>query len=167
MLRLFYFVSILIIPVSCSNDKLKDRNIEITIDHAQSYKYDLTKGVFTVFLMDKPDTAIIFHLSGDERNRIVDQYYELGIDKITGVDKELGVIIIDDGCMIMPKITTVLHVKTKNKVQDIQIDENCNDYYLGNAGKAKSVKQFLKFIDTIVRSKPEIKNAPRSNVIYM
>ena len=167
MQRIIYFIVVLVSLSGCHSEKIRDKSLIITINVAQSYKYDLTKSEYTVYFMDRPDTILKFLLSPDEATKIVDKYYALEIDNITGVDKELGTIYIEDNCMIMPKPYTILHVKSKSKSQDIQIDEGCDNYSIDNAKRGKSVKAFLDFIRDIMKSKPEIKNAPHSNVIYM
>ncbi|MFZ1372009.1 MAG: hypothetical protein WAR78_16615 [Ferruginibacter sp.] len=167
MHRIIYFIIVFVTLVGCNSEIIKDKSINIVIDGAQSYKYDLTKGIYTVHFMDRPDTIIKFLLSSDEINKIVDKYYDLEINDITGVDKELGTILIEDNCMIMPKPFTILHVKSKTKSQDIQIDEGCDKFSLGNVKRGKSVTLFLDFIRAILKSKPEINNAPKSNVMYM
>jgi len=167
MQRIIYFIVVLVILTACHSEKIRDKSINIVINDAQSYKYDLINGVYTVYFMDRPDTAISFHLSPDEATKIVDAYYDLEIDNIKRVDKESGTILIKDNCMTMPKPFTILHVRSKIKLQDIQIDEGCDDFSFGNIKSGKSVKQFLDFIWTILKSKPEIKNAPHSNVMYI
>jgi hypothetical protein len=167
MERKLYVLVILLILGSCHSEKIRNKSFDITIDDAQSYKYDLVNGVYTVHFMDRPDTTIRFHLSADEASKIVDMYYNLEIDNINGVDRDWGTIYIEDNCRIMPKPYTILHVKAKTTQQDIQIDEGCDDFTFGNKRRGKSVKHFLDFIRMILQSKPEIKGAPQSNVIYM
>ena len=148
-------------------DRAKDKNLEIIIEYAQSYKYDLTRSVYTVFYLDKPTTEIKFSLSNEEKNKIIEKYYDLRIHKISGIDKEMGTIYIQDRCWIMPKLYTILHVKAKNRLQDIQIDESCDDFHWRNSNRAKRINKFLQLIDEILQSKPEIKNAPKSDIGYM
>ncbi len=167
MQRLVYFLAVLVFLAACHQKKVRDKDISIIINVAQSYKYDLTKGEYTVYFMDRPDTVLKFLLSPAEATKIVDRYYTLEIDNITGVDKELGTIYIEDNCMMMPKPYTILHIKSKSNSQDIQIDEGCDNFSIGNVKRGKSVKAFLDFIRDIMKSKSEIKNAPHSNVIYM
>jgi hypothetical protein len=152
---------------ACHSERTEDKSISIVIDDAQSSKCDLANGIYTVYFIDRPDTAIKFPLSPNETAKIVDKYFALEIDNIKGVDKELGRIAIEDNCMNMPKLYTILHVKSKTRSQDIQIDEGCDNFSFLNAKRAKSVKEFLDFIWTILKSKSEIKNAPQSNVMYM
>jgi len=166
MQRIIYFIVVLFTLTGCKSEKVKDKNINIAIDVAQSYKYDLANGIYIVHFMDSPDTAIKFYLSPDEANKIADMYYDLEIDTITGVHKDLGTIVIEDNCMEMPKPYTILHVRTKTKKQDIQIDQGCNDFPLSNEKRDRSVNAFIDFTRHILLSKPEIKNAPVSSVEY-
>lgn len=165
MQRIIYFIVVLVTLAGCHQEKIRDKEIDIVINMAQSYKFDLTKGLYTVYFMDRPDTTIKFLLTPDETNKIIDKYYDLEIDNITEVEKELGKILIEDNCLTMPKPYTILHVRSKTKSQDIQIDEGCNDFS-GNTKRGKAVSMFLGFIRTILKLKPEIKNAPYSNVEY-
>lgn len=88
---------------SCNTWEGKDRNIEIVIKDAQSYVYDLKRGIYIVDPLG-PSIVIKFKLSNDEKEAIIDKYFELGIDKINDtVDKVTGNINIEDRCGIMPK----------------------------------------------------------------
>jgi hypothetical protein len=166
MLRLT-FIIFLFCLVACSVETKKDRNVEIIINYAQSYKYDLKTGIYTIFYIDKSETSIPFNISIEEKKQIADKYYDLGIDKISGINKETGTTYIEDECMIMPKLYTLLQCKVEDKLQKIQIDDACNNFYLSNTATAKRIKQFLKFIDDIIKTKPELKNAPESNFLYL
>lgn len=159
------FISVITL-LSCSS-KVKDTNIEIIINDNQSYKYDLKNNVYTIYYMNKAATEIKFNLSKEEKHTIINSYYTLKIDKITDINKITGNIYIDDKCTTMPKSFTKLHIKTNYSLQEIQIDEDCNDFYLSNYLKAKRIKRFLKVIRNILQSKPQIKNAPVSDIMYM
>lgn len=87
-----------------NKETTKDKNLEILIQDAQSYKYDITKGVFTIFLMAKAPIKINFHLTDEEMNKIINKYYDLGINQIVGKDEITGNIYIEDNCMDMPKL---------------------------------------------------------------
>jgi len=151
---------------SCSQTKIKEKNIDIIIEGSQSYKYDLTHEVFTVFYMSKAPTEIMFHLSNEEKSKIIDKYYALNLEQLKKIDSRTGNIYIEDNCMTMPKDYTILRVKTKTISQVIQIDIGCDEYN-SNSNVARRIKEFIKYTLNIIQAKPEIKNAPTSDVIYM
>lgn len=161
-----FFICVVIL-LSCSSQRAKDTNIEIIINDDQSYKYDLKNGIYTIFYMSKPPSEIKFTSSKEEKNKIIDSYYTLKIDEITDIDKITGNIYIEDNCTTMPKSFTRLHIKTNYLLQEIQIDEDCNDFYLSNYIRANRIKRFLRIIRNILQSKPQIKNAPESDIWYM
>ncbi|HZH94309.1 MAG TPA: hypothetical protein VEY06_00430, partial [Flavisolibacter sp.] len=78
---------------------MKNDNIEIVIQIAQSYRYDLHRGTYTTFNMQR-DTIINFHLTEEEKRQIVHKYYSLGLDDLNGKQE------IEDNCLIMPKLYT-------------------------------------------------------------
>ena len=139
---------------------MKDDNIEIVITFAQSYKYDLTRGTFTIFNF-QGDTTIHFRLSEQEKRQIVQKYYSLGLDDFNGKQN------IEDNCLVLPKLFTTLYIKSKKKEQEIIIDEDCEDYKGFVTSKGKNVAAFLKFIDRILKAKPELKDAPTSDIMYL
>ena len=157
---------LIVIFLGCSSNN-KDKNVEIIIEDAQSYKYDLKKEVYTIFYTNKVPTEIKFDLSKEEKDKIAEKYYDLRINKISGNDKRSKSIYIEDDCMTMPKLFTKIHLRTKNNLQEIKIDEGCNNFKLSNFNKAKRIKEFIQFVKQIVKSKPQIKNAAESNIIYM
>jgi hypothetical protein len=144
-----------------------DKNVHLVIEYALSNKVDLMKGIYTVFFMGKPPVDIIFELTPAEKDQIIKQYYSLSIDKLNEVDEITGIVYIEDECMIMPTTYTYLIVRKDSITQRIQIDEGCDNYRSGNSDKAKRVKEFLQYVDKIIQSKPEVKNSPHSDIIYI
>ena len=51
--------------------------------------------------------------------------------------------------------------------QEIEIDEACEKFSMTNVHNAVRVKEFLEVIHAIIKAKQEIRNAPKSDVIYM
>lgn len=100
-------------------------------------------------------------------SEIQKKYYSLGLDKIKKINKITGNIYIEDKCNVMPKDHTIFQVKTKEKIQEIQIDVNCDSFYSSNFIEANRIKSYIKFILGIIQSKSEIKSSPISDIIYM
>ena len=104
----FFFFAV----TSCSTKpETIDQNIEITIEDAQSYKYDLSKHTYSISRIFKPDTTIHFKLSTAETEQIISKYYELELDLFRSRER------IEDNCMIMPKLYTTVKVKSKHDLQ--------------------------------------------------
>ena len=160
MLKLLFFVSICLISSCSSNNIIKDDNIEIVIQRAQSYQYDLQLKTYTVFNM-KGDTTIQFHLSREEKRQIVDRYYRLGLGDLQGQQE------IEDNCHIMPKLYTTLKVKSKEHPLEIIIDEDCRNYNGLFNKRGQNVAEFLQYVINLLKTKPEIKNAPFSDIMYL
>ena len=157
---------LLILNISCSSH-IKTEPIEIVITSDISYKYDLSNGLYTVFYNNKPPTIISFHLTDIEKKNITNKYYSLKLYKLNKINNITGNIYIKDKCMTMPKDRTILEVKTKGRKQEIQIDFYCDSFYLSNFIEANRVKKFINFVFHILREKPEIKNAPSSDIWYL
>lgn len=146
--------------IACSTESVRDKNIEIVIYEYDAYKYDLKERTFTVFNNSKPDQVIKFSLSSQERDEIMDSYYKLELNKMTGTT------VIDDECFTAPNFPTTIAVKSRAGNQKIEIDSNCDNFFISNFRRADKVKVFLKVIDQILKSKPEIKNAPITDRVY-
>lgn len=158
----------LLIAVTCSCVKQnKETSLDISITYAQSYECNLTTGVYTVNNYSKEPIHIQFDLTNEEKSGLVDKYYELGLDKIERINPITGNTLIEDDCSIMPKLYTVVKINSKTKRQEFQIDNECEDFKDQSIKDAKSVKQFLDFVDKIIKSKPEIRKAPKSNIVYL
>lgn len=167
------FTTILIF--SCSTKKKIDVNIQLSITISQSYKYDLSNTVYIVYGIEESDSngtryfldssvVIKFFLSVDEKNKIIKKYYDLSLDKLA--DKEL----LEDNCnKTMPLTLYTLIAKTKKTtkilVTDMNIDEDCEEYQYKL--QRLKLREFIKYCIDLVNSKPELKNAPTSAMIYM
>ena len=156
------FIFIIVICFSCSsNYKMKDANFELVIEVTKSYKYDFINGIYTIFYIDKSPEEIKFQLSEDEKNSIQEKYYELNLNKLPND------INIDGTCMNMPKLYTVIQIKTTNTLQKIQIEMGCDKFNILKTGRAKRINNFINYVYQILNSRPEIKNSPKSNVDYI
>ncbi len=152
---------LIILFSSCSKHSYDRTKINLVIEEANSYKYDFNKEIFTTFYIDKPAADIKFKLSQREKEKITKRYYELDLDKLPKK------ITIEGSCNTMPLIFTVLHIQTKDSVQEISIDGGCKEFNFFNKHRAKRINSFLKYILEILNSRPQIKNSPKSNIPYM
>ena len=152
----FCIITLLVLPAVGR----KSEGIEVVIEIGKSYKYDLSKGVYSV-LRDGGYIQIKFTLTEEEIYKIRKMYYSLYLNKLPRS------IIFKDNCTVMPKKFTKLFVNAKGKSQVISIDNNCNSFGLSERSKAARVKKYLLYIKQIMEVKKEIKEAPKSDYIYM
>ena len=153
------FFGILILT-SCTSIKNIEPT-EIIIIDASSYRYDLLKGIYTVFLTNKSTINVNFTLSILEKQAIFKFYNKLRLVEFKNS------IEIQDNCTVMPKSYTLLSIKSQHGQSEIKIDESCNNFSYDNLKKANRVKDFIKFVKNIIDKKPEIKNAPISDILYL
>lgn len=145
--------------VSCSVKG--DRNVEITIEYGYSYRIDIENKEFTMFYMGKEPLKIPIRLTDSEKSSIVNMYYSLLLDKLPEN------LEVEDSCSIMPRIITVLKVKSKGQIQKISINDFCQKFYLSDRYDAKKIMEFIKYVNSIVLNKKEVKSAKPSDMIYM
>lgn len=157
----FFAFNWFVLLFSCSSKQgARAEKLEIVIEDAQSYKYDLSKQTYTVFGRYS-DTTVNFRLTNLEKKEIADKYYALRLDEIQGKQ------MIEDNCEMMPKLFSVLKINSKYQSQEITIDDGCGNYKGLFDTKGKRVVAFLQFVADIIRSKPEIMNAPKSDRVYL
>ena len=161
MNKLIVSAVIIFLCAGCAGKREVDRDIAIQIAFAQTWKVELKKDTFTKFYVSRPPLGIKLDLTDAEKTRIIDAWYSLRLDQLTGEST------LSDNCHTMPKLNTVIQAKTVTHSQQITIDENCGDFYFFTTGKADRVKKFIKLVRDIVFSRPAVKNAPESDVMYM
>lgn len=153
---------ILAVILSCSTKpKAGDRNIQIVLQDAQSYRYVLGKGVLTVYYLSKPPTEIPFPLSPKEKEEIIDTYYNLELDRLQDLTR------LEDECLDMPELATTIHVQWAGRTQKIVIEEDCNSFSAKDTRKATRVKEFLKTVRRILSTKPQFKTPSPSDIFYI
>lgn len=150
-----------------SEPNSQDRNLQIIIQYAQSYKVDLMKGLYTVLFINKPPLNVEFDLNLIEKAKIIDKFYALKLDEQMPDKVNSATMSFDDNCFIMPKIYTYLNVKGDSLAMQFKIDESCSDFIQPNADKAKKVKAFLDLVNEILKRKAELINAPKSDIFYL
>jgi hypothetical protein len=144
-----------------------DKNLRVVIKNALSDKVDVMKGVYTVFFVGKQPIEVKFELTPAEKELIINKYYSLALYALKEVDAHWGTIYIEDDCMVMPKIYTYLTVERDSITQHVQIDEACDEYSHSKRETAQRVKTFLDFVNGIIKAKPAVKNAPKSDIFYI
>ena len=90
-------IPLLLLLASCSGGII-DRNIEIEIRNASTDKMDLKKDLYTRFFSSRPPLEIKLGLTGEEKTKIINAWYSLGLDQITGTT------VISHNCHNMPKL---------------------------------------------------------------
>lgn len=136
-------------------------DIEIEIVHAQSYRYDLKQQTYTVMRMEKADTTVRFRLTDGEKNAIAADYFARQLDE------RKGKIEVEDDCRVMPKLYTVLKTKSHRQTQEIVLDEACDRRKGSQADYGEKVAAFLSFVESLLQAKPEIRNVPPSDILYL
>ena len=100
-------------------------------------------------------------------NEIYRKYYSLQLDRIVKTDKRTNNIYIKDKCSEMPKDKAFLQIESNTEKKEIHIDLSCNNFYYSNFTVANHLKKFIIFVVKMIRSKPQIRNAPQSDIMYM
>jgi hypothetical protein len=162
MYRLLFAI-LCILLLSCTANKAKDKNIQIIIDLPSSYKYDLNKRVYTIFFLSRPPLEVQFSLTDKEWDKIVDAYYSLELDELKG-KTEIGECLT---LLTMPHFQTMLNIKTKLGLQQIKIENDCDDFPISVSAKAGRINKFLDVVFEILKKKKEIQNAPNSDIMYI
>lgn len=162
-------ILIILLLFSCSGNREKNKpdpelvirhDVELIMKTASSYEYDLRKGICTVYFLDKPQLLIPFKLTEEENEKIKEEYYNL---KLYELPLQAD---IEDNCLQMPKIYTTLIIKRGSNLQNIKIDNACNEFNKELQIKAKKVNDFIAYVCRILYLKPEILNRPKSNINY-
>src|SRR5690349_16221212 len=97
-LYLLFIAALISGCTSKNNFQNKDRNIDLVIYDDQYYKFDLGKNIYSVYFVRFHPRDTTFHLSKEERESIIDKYYELGIDEIGGGKDSIADLTIDADC---------------------------------------------------------------------
>ena len=138
---------------SCNYQRIIEP-VEIVIDEANSYSYDIANGIYIVHMNNKKDLTINFIISDKDKNQILKEFYRLELDKISSEK-------IEDDCYYLPKLLTTIHIKTKEKSSVISIDMSCNNFKWNNFREADKVKQFISFQIIEVNSAEPRPRSPR------
>jgi hypothetical protein len=153
---------ICVLTVSCSTvNNRQVTGLRITIRESQSYKIDLMANVYTVYFNEKPPVNIPFVLSIEELEKIKKEYNSIGLPRRS---RRYELV---DKCNIMPKLYTFIEIESDTFKQEVRINETCENFRFDHSKKAARVRKFLASIRAMLHSKPEIKNAPVSDIAYM
>lgn len=163
-LHLMFAVAFISGCASKNNFQNKDRNINLVIYDDQYYKFDLGKETYSVYFVRFHPRDTIFHLTKEERESIIDKYYELGIDEIGGGKDSVSNLIIDADCTKLPKQYGKILAKTKTYSHVMQVDITCDNFSSDKEDEAEKLKDFIVFVENIVKSKPEVQAAPVSDI---
>lgn len=133
----------------------------VIVQYNMSSEINLFKGSYVVHFLDKDDAYYNFPISENEIYEVKQTYNNQNISKY---DNEL--LIVDDEPLIMPStdIKYIINFSDGNK-QTFIIRTDFRKNPLDNK-KYKDLKVFIEKTNNIIKSKEEIKNAKKSNILY-
>ncbi|MVX34621.1 hypothetical protein [Myroides sp. LoEW2-1] len=133
----------------------------IVVQYNNSSEINLFKGLYIVQFMDKEDFCYNFSIS---ENEIIEVKRIYDNQNISNYEKEL--LIVDDKPLIMPTSDTkyVVSLSNGNKQTFIVRTDYRNNPL--DTEKYKNLKVFIEKINDIIKSKKEIKDAEKSNILY-
>lgn len=148
----------LIFFLACSPNVKMNKNIGIIIRYAHSNEINLINETFTIFYDSKPPTIIKFELSKNEKESIIGKYYDLKLHLLPSKSD------YTNECQPSQSGDVLLLIKDNTKFQEIKTGSNCKGSFFS---EVSHVERFINLIDKIIRLKPEIKNAPKSDIFYV
>ncbi len=158
MLRLVIGLLFLLSFCGCSTSK--ENQLDIIIQFAKSSKIDIKASTYTVYFIAKDPVIMHFTLSEKEKEDIVQA------KKALLINWEPVRTTIEDSCWHDPKLYTRITINSKKGLSIIDIDNGCNGFYPSNSDHAIRIKEFIKKIKEIVKSKKEVKDAPETDMSY-
>jgi hypothetical protein len=158
---LIYSVALLFTTSACksSNDE-KFSSIEI-ISGGAIYKISSNHGSYTVNYRNQEPKRVDFRLTSQEDSLIKAAYSDMRISELPTN------LIIEDNCDKIPYVFTRLKIQSESLKKEIFINEKCNKIKMVYKGRSTRVKKFLQIIKNIVLGKPEIRNLPVSDILYI
>lgn len=133
----------------------------ITVQYNMSSEINLFKGSYVVHFLNKDDVYYNFAIS---ENEIVEIKKTYNNQNISNYEKEL--LIVDDKPLIMPSTDIKYIINFSNGGKQIFIIRT--DFRKNPLDKEKyqNLKVFIDKINSIIKSKNEIRNAEKSNTLY-
>lgn len=133
----------------------------VIVQYNMSSEINLFEGSYIVHDMNKNDIFYDFPISENEINEVKETHSN---QNISNYEKEL--LVVDDKPLIMPTsdIKYIINFSNGSKqVFIIRTDFRKNPL---DEEKYKSLKVFIDKINSIIKSKEEIKKAQKSNALY-
>lgn len=133
----------------------------VIVQYNMSSEINLFEGSYIVHDMNKNDIFYDFPISENEINEVKKTHSN---QNISNYEKEL--LVVDDKPLIMPTsdIKYIINFSNGNKqVFIIRTDFRKNPL---DEEKYKSLKVFIDKINSIIKSKEEIRKAQKSNALY-
>lgn len=140
---------------------MKKDIISVIVQYNVSSEINLFKGSYIVHHMNKDDVFYDFPISENEIDEVKETHSN---QNISNYEKEL--LVVDDKPLIMPTsdIKYIINFSNGNKqVFIIRTDFRNNPL---DEEKYRNLKVFIDQINSIIKSKEEIKKAEKSNVLY-
>lgn len=158
-MKKFNFLVLLAVLLSCREESTIT---SIVIKNDRSNTIDLFAGRYTVHHMDGKDIHYDFAIDSSEKEKIKQSYFK---DDIKSMQDTL--IVRDSRILIMPSSKTLYIISFSNgRQQEIFIEEDSKTDPL-NLKKYKRLRNFINQTKSVIDGKYEIRNAPKSDIVYM
>jgi hypothetical protein len=140
--------------------KRQDYSVQLQIEDASNYSYDLNNRLMTVHFRSRPDSTVKFHLSDTELRSIIEKYYSLHLDTFKGSEE------VQD-LFGLPSVPITLRVYSGKGVQELSFFSNSAAINHVNKEKSERLHTFFEFVHSILNEKPEIQKSKTSDIFYL
>jgi len=163
--RIVILISLLFYPDIHAQDSSNKIPL-ISIQYADSYKYDLGNKTYTVFFMNNTKQQIQFELTKSEIQNINEKWEMLNLTRYLSDTSLPNHLVIKDECPGIPKLMTVVQFQFGHKTITVEIDEYCKTYHKVKGINPSDLLAFIETATKTIQAKPRVKAAPKSNIFY-
>lgn len=155
----FKYLIIFLVLISC---KEQENISSIVIKNDRSNIIDLFEGKYTVYHREGKIYSYSFKIEDYEIEKVKKAYHENGLGQMADT-----LTVTSSNIIMMPFNTTTYIITYSNgRKQEIIVEEDSTTNPL-LLKKYVRIRNFINEINRVIDSKDEIKNAPKSDILYM
>lgn len=155
----FKYLIIFAVLISCKEEGTIN---SIVIKNDRSSVIDLFEGRYTVYHREGKISSNRFKIEDCEVEKIKKAYYENGMGQM----RDTLTVTSSDIIMMPFNTTTYTITYSDGRKQEITVEEDSKTNPL-HLKKYIKIRNFINQINQVIDSKNEIKNAPKSDILYM
>lgn len=122
---------------------------------------DLDKETFTVYFRNLTSKEYKFTLTDSDKVAIANMARECELASLKDS------IHVDDKCTFFPKVMTRFSYTAGGNQVKVVIDEYCDKHPFFKRSLPENIQTFLTFVHKMIRVKPEVAKAAKTDISYM
>ncbi|WP_144264021.1 hypothetical protein [Filimonas lacunae] len=144
---------------SCGDIMDRDKNMQIIIKYGHKARFDFKQDTYTVYYQNGDAKEVPLQLNQDERNDLVNKYYEQKLSKMDSVT------VFEDTCGGLATHPIEVFFTTHKRKHQVTIGDSCDVFKAPGDVQGYRMHKYLWVIMSMLEDRRIVRELPPSDIV--